>query len=157
MIAESNRLGIAMLLLRVAIGIAFVLHGGPKIGHASTWMDGMSFHPPAYVQEVAAGAEFFGGWALIIGVASRIAAALISIDMLVAIAAVHVPAHAPLVSSHGESMELPGIYLIGALAIVLAGPGRWSADALIARRTHIGWFASDRRRQSRRRAVAISS
>jgi putative oxidoreductase len=153
MLAESNRFGIAMLLLRAVIGIAFVLHGGPKIAHASSWMDGMPFHPPAYLQEAAAAAEFFGGFALIAGTASRVAAALIAIDMLVAIAAVHAPAHAPLVSSHGESMELPGVYLIGALAIVLAGPGRWSVDALIARHTHIGWFASDRRRQSRRRAA----
>jgi putative oxidoreductase len=147
MLAESNRFGIAILLLRVVIGFAFVLHGTPKIAHASTWMDGMAFHPPALLQEAAAVAEFFGGIALIAGVASRIAATLIGIDMLVALAAVHVPAHAPLVSSHGESLELPAVYLIGAFAIVLVGPGRWSADALIAR------CASERRRQSRRRAV----
>jgi putative oxidoreductase len=150
MFAESNRTGIALLLLRLVIGIAFVLHGAPKIAHAATWMDAMPFHPPAFLQETAAVAEFFGGWALIIGVASRVAAALIAIDMLVAIATVHIPAHAPLVSSHGESLELPGVYLIGALAIVLAGPGRWSADALIARRTRLSLIAGDRRHQSRR-------
>jgi putative oxidoreductase len=149
MLAESNRFGIAMLLLRVVIGFAFVLHGAPKIAHASSWMDAMPFHPPALLQEAAAVAEFFGGIALIAGVASRIAATLIVLDMLVAIAAVHLPAHAPLVSSHGASLELPAVYLIGALAIVLVGPGRWSADALIARLK----LANQRSRQSRRPAV----
>jgi putative oxidoreductase len=147
MLAESNRFGIAMLLLRVVIGFAFVLHGAPKIEHASSWMDGMPFHPPAFLQEMAAVAEFFGGMALIAGVASRIAATLIAIDMVVALTAVHLPAHAPLVSSHGDSLELPAVYLIGAVAIVLVGPGRWSADALIAR------LASGRRREARRSAV----
>jgi putative oxidoreductase len=142
MFAESNRLGIVMLLLRLVIGIAFVLHGAPKMAHASTWMNGLPFHPPAFLQEAAAVAEFFGGWALIAGIASRIAAALIGMDMLVAIVAVHVPAHAPIVTSHGDSMELPGVYLVGTLAIVLAGPGRWSLDALIARRAHMGWLVA---------------
>jgi putative oxidoreductase len=141
-------------LLRLVIGTAFVLHGAPKIAHASTWMNAMPFHPPALLQETAAVAEFFGGWALIISVATRVAGALIAMEMLVALAAVHLPAHAPLVSTGGESMELPIIYLIGALAIVVAGPGRWSADALIARRTNLPRFAADRRHQSRRRATA---
>lgn len=155
MFTESSRFGIAMLLLRLAIGTAFVWHGAPKIAHASSWMDAMSFRPPAFVQELAAVAEFFGGWALIVGVVSRVAAALIGADMLVAIAAVHVPAHTPLISSHGESMELPGLYLIGTLAIVLAGPGRWSVDALIARRAQRAWIASKRRRhQSQQQAAA---
>jgi putative oxidoreductase len=145
MFAASNRFEIAMLLLRLVIGVAFVLHGAPKIAHASTWMDAMPFHPPAFLQEAAAVAEFFGGLALVIGVASRIAAALIAIDMVVAIAAVHVPAHAPIVSSHGESMELPGVYLIGALVIALLGPGRWSLDTLIARRADLAWFTPEPR------------
>jgi putative oxidoreductase len=139
MFTESNRFGIAMLLLRLVIGVAFILHGAPKMAHASSWMNAMPFHPPAFLQESAAVAEFFGGMALVVGVATRIAATLIAFDMFVAIAAVHVPAHAPLVSSNGGSIELPGVYLAGTLAIVFAGPGRWSLDALIARRAQFSW------------------
>lgn len=86
------------------------------------------------LQEAAAVAEFFGGFMLIAGVATRVAAALIAVDMIVAIAVVHLPAHAPLVTSHGDSMELPFVYLFGTAALMLAGPGRWSLDALIAQR-----------------------
>lgn len=136
MLAESNRFGIALLLLRIVVGTAFILHGAPKIGHASTWMDEMRFHPAAELQVMAAIAEFCGGWALLFGIATRLAAALISGDMLVAIAAVHLPAHQPFVASHGASMELPVVYLIGTIAIIIAGPGRWSVDAFIAHHAH---------------------
>jgi putative oxidoreductase len=135
MFTESNRIGTALLLLRIVIGVAFVLHGAPKMAHASTWMDGMPHHPPAFLQEAAAVAEFFGGLLLIAGIATRVAAALIAVDMTVAIATVHLPAHTPLVTSHGDSMELPFVYLFAMVALMLAGPGRWSFDALIAQRT----------------------
>jgi putative oxidoreductase len=126
-------MGIAVLVMRVVIGIAFVLHGTPKIEHAATWMNAMAFHPPAVLQVMAAVAEFFGGWALILGVATPVAALLIGIDMIVAITAVHIPHGAPLVSSNGESLELPGLYLVGTIAIILAGPRQFSIDALIGR------------------------
>ena len=77
MLAESTRFGIASLLLRLAVGIAFILHGAPKIVNAANWMDPMPFHPPAIFQETAAVAEFFGGWALLLGVATRPVAVLL--------------------------------------------------------------------------------
>jgi putative oxidoreductase len=138
MLIESNRFATAFLLLRVVIGIAFVLHGAPKMAHAGTWMNAMPGHPPAFLQEAAAIAEFFGGMLLIVGLATRVAAALIAVDMLVAITTVHLPAHTPLVTAHGDSMELPFVYLFGMVALMFAGPGRWSLDAFIAHRPAVG-------------------
>jgi putative oxidoreductase len=157
MLTESNRFGTALLLLRIVVGVAFVLHGAPKMAHASSWMDAMPLHPPAFLQEAAAVAEFFGGFLLIAGLATRVAAALIAVDMIVAIVAVHVPAHAPLVASKGESMELPFVYLFGTIGLMLAGAGRWSIDALIARRAPMAGIVrhgAERRGIERRRVGA---
>jgi putative oxidoreductase len=134
MFAESTRFAIALLLLRLAIGIAFILHGAPKIVDAAHWMDQSPHHPPAIFQEMAAVAEFFGGWALLLGVATRFAAALIAIDMVVALVTVHLPEHAPLISTHVESMELPLVYLFCATAVLVAGSGGLSLDGLVVRR-----------------------
>ena len=149
MLTESNRFGTALLLLRIAVGTAFVLHGAPKMAHASSWMNAMPMHPPAFLQEAAAVAEFFGGLLIFAGLATRVAAALIAFDMIVAIAAVHLPAHAPLVASHGESMELPVLYLFGAVALMFSGPGRLSLDALLAKTRTARAFDSLRRRTPR--------
>jgi putative oxidoreductase len=80
---------------------------------------------------------FFDLVALIVGIATRVVAALIAVDMIVAITTVHLPAQTPLVTSHGDSMELPFVYLFAMAAIIFAGPGRWSLDALIAQRTSL--------------------
>ena len=144
MLVETNRIATALLLVRLAVGMAFVAHGAPKIAHPTTWMDDAAFHPPAALQCLAAVAEYFGGAALIAGVGTRLAALLIGGDMLVAILAVHLPAHTPIISSHGESMELPLLYGVCALALILTGPGRWSIDALLMR----GDFPSLRSRSS---------
>jgi putative oxidoreductase len=141
MLTESNRFGAALLVLRVVVGTAFVLHGAPKMAHPTTWMDALPHHPPAFLQVAAAVAEFFGGFMLIAGIATRIAAALIAVDMTVAITTVHLPAHTPLVTSHGDSMELPFVYLFAAAVFMLAGPGRWSLDSLIAHRTALDRLA----------------
>jgi uncharacterized membrane protein YphA (DoxX/SURF4 family) len=71
---------------------------------------------------------------LIVGFATRVAAALGAVDMIVATAAVHLPTYAPLVTSQGDNMELPFVYPFGAAALTLAGSGRWSFDAFMAHR-----------------------
>ncbi len=117
----------------------------------------MPLHPPAFLQEAAAVAEFFGGILLIAGLATRVAAAFIAVDMIVAIVAVHLPAHAPLVTAKGESMELPFVYLFGTIALMLAGPGRWSLDRMIAHRAPIDRLVrlgAERRGIERRRVRA---
>jgi putative oxidoreductase len=130
---ENTKLGYVLLLIRCFVGVAFVVHGTPKIEHPLTWLDDAPFHPPAVLQAAAAGAEFFGGWAFLFGVGTRIAASLIAADMLVAIFAVNVPHGVPLVSQRGPSLELPVLYLIAMIAALAFGAGRYSLDELVVR------------------------
>ena len=119
---------LGMLLLRVVMGAAFMIHGWPKIQNATSWMGPDSEFPPA-LQACAAVAEFGGGAGLILGFLTPLAALGIAATMGVAIAKVHLPAGNPFVDAqHGPSYELAAVYLAGALAILLVGAGRFSVD-----------------------------
>jgi putative oxidoreductase len=119
---------LGMLLLRLAMGAAFMIHGWPKIQNATGWMGSDAEIPPA-LQACAAVAEFGGGIGLIVGFLTPLAALGIAATMGVAIAKVHLPAGHPFVDLQGgHSYELAAVYLAGALAILLVGAGRFSVD-----------------------------
>jgi putative oxidoreductase len=122
---------VGLLLLRLVMGAAFVLHGWPKIQNPLGWM-GPDAPVPAIFQTLAAVAEFGGGMALIVGLLSRLASLGIMSNMIVALAMVHLPHGDPFVSkTGGRSFELPTIYLACAIVFLLLGPGRLSLDAIL--------------------------
>lgn len=131
----------ALLLVRVVMGVAFVLHGWPKIQNPTTWMNAMGGQGvPSFLQALAALAEFGGGIALILGLLTPLAALAIVCQMLAALFLVHFPMDHPFVASAGgPSYELPLIYLALAVLLLVIGPGRWSLDALLFGRR----FAAD--------------
>ncbi|HEY0733329.1 MAG TPA: DoxX family protein [Herpetosiphonaceae bacterium] len=117
---------VGLLVLRLVVGGAFVLHGLPKIQQPFNWM-GDAF--PGFLQALAAIAEFGGGLALILGLLTPIAMLGLICTMVVAVFT-HVTRGDPWVGQ-GGSFELPALYLIIALTIALLGPGRFSLDALL--------------------------
>src|SRR5262249_23577209 len=95
-LATSNDL--TLTLARLALGIVFFAHGAQKM---LGWFGGYGFtgtmgfftqqmHVPAVFAFLAICAEFFGGFGLIVGFLSRIAAFGILCNMLVAVATVHI-------------------------------------------------------------------
>ena len=121
---------LGLLLLRLVMGAAFVLHGWPKIQNPLDWM-GAAAHVPPVLQACAALAEFGGGMALIVGLLTRLASLGITSVMVVALATVHLPKEHPFVAQGGPSFELPAVYLACAILFLLMGPGRVSLDALL--------------------------
>lgn len=118
---------VGLLVLRLVVGIAFILHGLPKIKNPLHWMGDKV---PSILQLAAALAEFGGGIALILGFLTPIAAAAIAIDMVFALVLVHFPQHQPFVGGGpGGSFELPLVYLALMIALIATGPGRYSLDA----------------------------
>jgi putative oxidoreductase len=91
---------VGLLLLRLAMGAAFIFHGWPKIQHPFGWM-GPDASVPGVLQFLAALSEFGGGMALILGLLTRLAALGIGATMTVAITTVHLPHGDPFVAATG--------------------------------------------------------
>ncbi len=141
----ADKIEWAPLPLRASLGIIFFAHGAQKVlgwfgGYG--WTGTMQFftqtlHIPAPLAMVAILTEFLGGIALFLGLFTRLAAFLVTGEMVVATLQVHLPngffmnwANAPNVG-HGIEYNLA---LIGAaLALVITGGGRLSLDATFKR------------------------
>jgi putative oxidoreductase len=125
-----------MTVLRVVVGIIFVVHGGQKLFvfgvHGVAGMMGTLGIPLPMVSAVVVSmVEFFGGLALILGFFVRWAAALIAMDMLVAILAVHLKSG----FFNPKGFEYPLTLLSACVALMLAGAGAASVDGALAKRT----------------------
>jgi putative oxidoreductase len=128
--AVGERASIGLLLVRLIVGVAFIIHGYPKIEHPMSWMPNSPF--PPMLLALAAFAEFAGGIALIAGLLTPLFALLIAVDMAVAILVEAIPHGTPFIAM-GNSYESAAFYLVVTLALVFTGPGRYSLDAMIAR------------------------
>ncbi len=125
----------AVLILRVVLGIIMLYHGWPKLtnlGGTIQGFTGMGIPLPALSAVFSTVAEVGGGLLLLLGVFTDIAGLLIAIDMLGAIIFVH--------AKNGFAVDKGGIewplaLLAMALALALAGPGRYSVGERGERRT----------------------
>ena len=117
-------------LLRVVVGIVFLIHGGQKLFVLGIHnVTGMFVHMgiPALLAPVVALVEFVGGLALVLGIGTRVAAALIAIDMLGAIAIVHGKNGFFLPNGYEFALTL----LAANVALVLTGPGALAIESLL--------------------------
>lgn len=132
----------ALLLVRLVMGLAFILHGWPKIQNPMGWMNAMGGSSvPSFLQGLAALAEFGGGIALILGLLTPLAALGLICQMIGALVLVHLPQGHPFVSQDGPSYELPLVYLVIAILLIVLGPGKWSLDAALFGRSRTGLSA----------------
>jgi putative oxidoreductase len=122
---------VALLLVRLVVGIAFMHHGYGKIQHPMTWMGPQSAYPGIF-QTLSAISEFIGGAALALGFLTRIAAFGIICNMSVAVHLHMVKLGDPFVNTTGgSSYELAMVFLVIGVLFLFAGPGRFSLDQLI--------------------------
>jgi putative oxidoreductase len=131
----TRQVNIALLILRVTLGIVFIAHGWQKLfvfGFAgiSGGFAQMGVPMPGIMGPFIALLEFFGGIALIIGLLTRLAALGLALDMIGAIALVHFKNGFFLPQGYEFAFTLCG----AAAALALAGAGAYSADDALARR-----------------------
>ena len=117
----------ALLVLRVWLGLdLFFRHGLEKLTHFSQMA--AHFPDPIHIGSkpslvYALIADAICSLLVVLGLATRLAALIIVINLVVVFTLVH---HFAL--SGPRSGELPFILLGGFLAILIAGPGRYSVD-----------------------------
>lgn len=132
---SDRRFDAALAVLRVVIGTVFIAHGAQKLfvygfGGVAGAFGQMGVPLPGITGPAVALLEFFGGIALVAGLATRLAAAGLAVNMLGAALLVHVAA----------GFFLPGgvefvlTLFAGSLAIALTGGGAFSIDALLGRK-----------------------
>lgn len=118
---------IGLLLLRVSLGGLFFLHGINKLQNGVEGMKGMltSNGLPAVMAYGVYVGEVLAPILIILGIATRPAALTIAFTMVVAIYVAHGDNMFAL-GKHGESaIELPLLYLCGALTLVFTGSGKF--------------------------------
>jgi putative oxidoreductase len=122
---------LVLLLMRAVVGYAFILHGWGKIQNPLHWM-GSESPIPGLFQALAAISEFGGGFALILGLLTRLGALGIGCTMTVAVFMHRFVWGDPFVNlTGGRAYELASAYLLIALLLVLLGPGRFSLDRMV--------------------------
>ena len=121
---------IGLLVLRIGIGLMFILHGAPKLfGGVEKWEKlgmamatlGIGF-APVFWGFMAAVSEFFGGICLILGFVFRPACILLTITMLVA--AISHLSRGDGLGGASHAIELGIVFL----SLILIGAGRYSLD-----------------------------
>lgn len=135
MIDSKLRTDLALLGIRAMVGAVFVFHGAQKLFGAfggyglegtAGWMASIGI-PFADVSAFLAGStEFFGGLALIAGLATR----LVSVPLLFTMLVASFTAHTGFNAATG-GMEYPLTLAVIAAALSLTGAGRFAVDARI--------------------------
>jgi putative oxidoreductase len=132
---SARQLNIALAVLRVTVGAIFVAHGAQKLfvfgfGGVTGAFTQMGVPFPGFVGPFIALVEFFGGIALVIGLLTRLAALGIACDMIGAIMFVHFKGGFFLPAGYEYALSI----IASTVALMLAGGGQFSVDALLAGR-----------------------
>ena len=131
-------------ILRLAVGVVFFAHGSQKVlgifsgPGFSAWMQAAAgLHIPAPFAALAAIAEFFGALGLLLGFLTRIAAFGIAVDMIVAVAMVHLPNGFFMNwtgKQAGEGFEYHILVVASCLVLMIYGAGAASIDNALFQR-----------------------
>lgn len=137
--------GGALLLLRVSVGVLFLLHGYPKITHLRQWADSLKM--PIFLCFLSAASMLGGGLFLILGLLTLLASLPIFFSMAFAMfleisQGLTFVAQDPYLIPEGQykgpkgtgeppSWEKAFMYCVMLMAIAVLGPGAYSLDALI--------------------------
>jgi putative oxidoreductase len=116
------------LVLRLALGILVLLHGISKVkggvGFLTPLLTGIGLPPwvsyGVYIGEIVAPIM------VILGLFTRVGAFIIFVNMVFAIVLVHRPELLTMTKQGGWALELQGMFMFTALALIFLSPGRYA-------------------------------
>ncbi|MCE3026490.1 DoxX family protein [Salinicola sp. DM10] len=116
------------LLLRLCVGILILLHGLHKLMDPTS-LNGIAYQlaqmgVPSFVAYGVLVGEIIAPLMTIVGWQARLGGMLMAINMLVAIVLVHLSQLHSLNGQGGWTLELQGMFLGAALAVMFLGSGR---------------------------------
>lgn len=120
----------ARFLLRLALGALVLLHGIAKLRGGMGYIEEtvVAHGLPAVLAYGVLLGEVVGPLLVLLGLYARVGAVLIAVNMLFAIALVHMGQLGQLGEQGGWALELQGMFLATAVALALLGPGRYSLN-----------------------------
>jgi putative oxidoreductase len=121
-------------VLRVVVGVVFLMHGGQKFfmgfHNVAGFLASLRIPLPQAAAIALTLLEFFGGMALVLGLFTRTVALLLAFDMAVAVLLVHLKKG--FFSPAG--FEFPLTLLAATLCLAFSGSGVASVDRMIGRK-----------------------
>jgi putative oxidoreductase len=133
--SSVSKQNVALGVVRMIVGLVFVLHGAQKLfvyhyAGVVALFHQIGIPAPALSAALAIAAELGGGLLLLTGLYTRLAAVPVAFTMLVAITQVHL--HAGFFAQNG-GFEYPLTMLVVNLALIIGGGGAFALDNLRAR------------------------
>src|SRR5688572_5632266 len=134
---SSTPLDAGLLVLRIALGLYMAAHGAQKLfgwfgGHGlnatGEFMVQLGFRRGRTFATLASVTEVASGLLVALGFLGPVGPALMVSVMIVAAVTVHLKNG---VFAQNGGVEVPVLYGVGALALGLTGPGRYSLDAIL--------------------------
>lgn len=148
-VAGKDYRQLAPVFLRLAIGFGFAAHGWAKLTrgpeHFAQLLSTLHLPFPEVMAWLSVFTELLGGLALMVGLFVSLSAIPLIGTMLVAMFTIHIhygyssiktiglTAQGPVFGPPGYEINL--LYIAGLLSLILTGAGRYSLDALLAKKS----------------------
>ena len=133
---DLSTASLGLLVARLVLGLLMAAHGSQKLlgwfgGHGlagtAGFFDSLGFRPGRLFATVASATEVASGLLVACGFLGPVGPALMISVMIVAAVSMHLK-NGMFAANNG--IEVPLLYAMGALALLLTGPGEYSLDAV---------------------------
>jgi putative oxidoreductase len=123
--AGDARITLALLILRLFVGLAFIQHGSGKLTHPADFA--AEFGIPVWLALITMFTQLTSGILLIVGALTPLAALAIAGTMVTATNFL-IHRGEPFINPAGHSWGNSAFYLMAGVCLALSGAGSWSVD-----------------------------